>query len=79
MYKVSSVIINSDINSCLGKCISRVADQNGVSLLYIILEIHHSGREPQIYIDVCVSVNRFVCVYNFHYYLHVVLLIVLFF
>ena len=29
--------------------ISRVPDQNGVSLLYIKLEIHHSGREPSIY------------------------------
>ena len=26
--------------------ISRVPNQNGVSLLYIILEIHYSGREP---------------------------------
>ena len=25
---------------------SRVSDENGVSLLYIMLEIHHSGREP---------------------------------
>ena len=25
---------------------SRVSDQNGVSLLYIMLEIHHSGWEP---------------------------------
>ena len=25
---------------------SRVFNQNGVSLLYIMLEIHHSGREP---------------------------------
>ena len=25
---------------------SRVPDQNGVSPLYIMLEIHHSGREP---------------------------------
>ena len=24
----------------------RVPDQKGVSLLYIMLEIHHSGREP---------------------------------
>ena len=24
----------------------RVSDQNGVSLLYIMLEMHHSGREP---------------------------------
>ena len=29
--------------------ILRVPDQNGVSLLYIMLEIHHSGREPSIY------------------------------
>ena len=29
-------------------CISRVPKQNGVSLLYIMLEIHHSGREPSI-------------------------------
>ena len=29
--------------------ISRVSDQNGVSLLYIMLEIHHSGQEPSIY------------------------------
>ena len=28
--------------------ISRVSDQNGISLLYIILEIHHSGRELSI-------------------------------
>ena len=26
----------------------RDPDQNGVSLLYIVLEIHHSGREPSI-------------------------------
>ena len=29
--------------------ISRVSDQNGVYLLYIMLEIHHSGWEPSIY------------------------------
>ena len=29
--------------------ISRVSDQNGVSPLYIMLEIHHSGQEPSIY------------------------------
>ena len=28
--------------------ISRVPGQNGVSQLYIMLEIHHSGREPSI-------------------------------
>ena len=26
--------------------ISRVSDHNGVSPLYLMLEIHHSGREP---------------------------------
>ena len=26
--------------------ISKVSDQNGTSLLYIMLEIHQSGREP---------------------------------
>ena len=28
---------------------SRVSDQNGVSPLYIMLEIHHSGWEPSFY------------------------------
>ena len=27
---------------------SRVSDQNGVSPLYIMLEIHHSGRELRV-------------------------------
>ena len=31
-----------------GMCISRVPNQNGVSPLYIMLEIHHSGPEPLI-------------------------------
>ena len=30
---------------------SRVPNQNGVSLLYIMLEIHHSGRKPSKYCD----------------------------
>ena len=30
----------------LGRNESRVSDQKGVSLLYIIVEIHHSGRTP---------------------------------
>ena len=29
--------------------ISRVSGQNGVSLLSVMIEIHHSGREPSIY------------------------------
>ena len=36
------------IQSAVGY-ISRVPYQNGVSLLYIMLEIHHSGQEPSIY------------------------------
>ena len=39
-------VVLSDKLSCA--YISRVPDQNGVSLLYIMLEIHHSGREPSI-------------------------------
>ena len=35
--------------------ISRVPEQNGASLLYAMLEIHHSGREPSIYLN-CVQV-----------------------
>ena len=44
-------------------CISRVSDQNGVSLLYIMLEIHHSGWEPSIFfMHICVFVCVHVCV-----------------
>ena len=39
---------------------SRVPDQSGVSLLYIMLQIHHSGREPS---KLC-SVTLLCC----HYY-----------
>ena len=35
-------------SKCSERPILRVSDQNGVSLLYIMLEIHHSGREPSI-------------------------------
>ena len=31
------------------KCISRVSDQNGISRLYIIVELRHSGRKPLIF------------------------------
>ena len=30
-------------------CISRVSYQNGISPLYIIVEIYHSGWKPSIY------------------------------
>ena len=32
--------------------ISRVPDQNGVALLYAMLEMHHSGREPSKFLRV---------------------------
>ena len=41
--------------------ISRVSDQNGVSPLYIMLEIHHVGREPSNYVC-CVCDDCFLCV-----------------
>ena len=43
------IIENSQPEWCISSMISRVSNQNGVSLLYIMLEIHHSGREPLIY------------------------------
>ena len=37
----------------------RVPNQNGISLLYIMLEIHHSGREPSNYCPCgCVSAHK---------------------
>ena len=44
--------------------ISRVSDQNGVSFLYIMLEIHHSGQKPSIcvlclwYLAMCIPFCR---------------------
>ena len=35
--------------------ISRVSDQNGTSLLYIMLEIHYSGQEPSIWCKISYS------------------------
>ena len=40
-------VVLSDKLSCA--YISRVPDQNGLTLLYAIFEIHHSGGEPSIY------------------------------
>ena len=31
-----------------GSIKSTVSDQNGVSLLYVVLQIHHSGWEPSV-------------------------------
>ena len=41
--------VNTITNVLHHTYISRISDQKGVSLLYIMLEIHHSGREPSIY------------------------------
>ena len=35
---------------------SRVSDQNGVSVLYIMLEMRHSGREPSILLMMLIKV-----------------------
>ena len=46
-YTYTCLHIHTYTNTCTN--ISRVSDQNGISLLYIMLEIHHSGWEPSIY------------------------------
>ena len=53
-YRASfSIIILKKVTICCSSSvcynISRVSDQNGLSPLYIMLEIHHSGREPSNY------------------------------
>ena len=55
-----TVCLLTDANNCvhiegfqpewyISTMILRVSNQNGVSLLYIMLEIHHYGQEPTIY------------------------------
>ena len=41
--------------------ILRVSDQNGVSEVCCMVEIHHSGREPSNYICVCIGVYAYMC------------------
>ena len=41
---------------------SKVSNQNGVYLLYIVLEIHLSGWEPSVCTSVCVVKHGRVCV-----------------
>ena len=43
----NTVYLTVPVSSNLG-VISRVSDKNGVFLLYIMLEMHHSGWEPSI-------------------------------
>ena len=51
----------ASMHACV--CISRVPNQNGVSLLYIMLEIHHSGMELSIYVfkSACTTASMCVC------------------
>ena len=58
MCAVINALISSliTLNTYPNRNISRVSNQNGVSLLYIMLEIHHSGREPS---NLCKS---YICV-----------------
>ena len=44
-FTLSRTWMSGSLESAM-ECLLRVPDQNGVSLLYIMLEIHHSGREP---------------------------------
>ena len=53
-----SVQAHSCVHMCVFVYISMVSDQNGISLLYIVLEMHHSGQEASIYMCVCI----FLCV-----------------
>ena len=53
----------------------RVSDQNGVSLLHIMLEINYSGREPSniyiIYTHTCMHACMHPCIHTFiHTYIH---------
>ena len=50
--------------------ISKVSDQNGISRLYVIVEIHHSGRKSSIYMyskmmnttkDNCTCIHKKYC------------------
>ena len=45
----------------------RVSDQNGVSQLYVIAEIYHSGRKPLICsVLLCFSKQcNHICIYNY--------------
>ena len=51
----SACLEQVDTFFCVQSYILRVSDQNGVSLLYIMLEIHHSGREPSNYMTMLQS------------------------
>ena len=49
---VLCVVVRGNVNE---NSISRVPDQNGLSLLYIMLEMHHSGRKPSICRCMCLE------------------------
>ena len=49
MFVKNVKIVVCDLIQIKGSAsISRVSGQNGISPLYIIVEIHHSGRKPSI-------------------------------
>ena len=53
--------LSVSVYMCVCVCVSRVSDQNNISLLYIMLEIHHSGWEPSICVCVCVYESERMC------------------
>ena len=50
MADMDCLSICSDTNGNFGVCISRVSNQNGISLQWYSVEIYHSGWKPSIYI-----------------------------
>ena len=62
----------ASMHTCV--CISRVPNQNVVSLLYIMLEVYHSGWEPSIYVFMseCTTTSMCGCVnLCVHVHIHV--------
>ena len=67
VYVSVCVCVFVHVCACMCDYISRVSNQIGVSLLYIMLKIHHSGREPSICIHVFVCVYVCICMHVWLY------------
>ena len=58
---VLRILVVAEVHvNCVYNFILRVSDQNGASLLYIVLEIHHFGREPSNYTKAYNSKNKMI-------------------
>ena len=47
-FDLHDLELHSRLWACETGTFSRIRDQNGVSLLYIMFEIHQSGQEPSV-------------------------------